>query len=105
MIFDEGAGAEKDSSASAIAAAGMLALTQHLPGDDEDRERYHHAAVEIIETLSTDYMSTSPDEDGILLHGVWDRPRGRGVDGFCIWGDYFYTEALMRLRTAWTPYW
>ena len=105
MIFDEGAGEHKDSSAAAIAAAGMLALTRQLPSDDDDRERYHRAAREITKTLATEYVSTSPDEDGILLHGVWDRPSGRGVDEFCIWGDYFYTEALMRLHTAWTPYW
>jgi unsaturated chondroitin disaccharide hydrolase len=29
----------------------------------------------------------------------------RSVSMSCIWGDYFYLEALMRLRHAWQPYW
>lgn len=105
MIFDEGADAEKDSSAAAIAAAGMLALSQQLPSDEVDRERYDRAARKITTALATDYVSTSAGEDGILLHGVWDRPGGRGVEECCIWGDYFYTEALTRLQKDWTPYW
>jgi unsaturated chondroitin disaccharide hydrolase len=32
-------------------------------------------------------------------------PNGAGVDEACIWGDYFYLEALMRLRNVWSPYW
>jgi hypothetical protein len=33
-----------------------------------------------------------------LLHGVYHMPNKAGVDEACIWGDYFYLEALMRLR-------
>ena len=28
-----------------------------------------------------------------------------GVDECNIWGDYFYMEALMRLKKDWNPYW
>jgi len=36
---------------------------------------------------------------------VYHWPNGVGVDECCIWGDYFYLEALMRLRDPWRPYW
>jgi unsaturated chondroitin disaccharide hydrolase len=103
--FDERAGQEKDSSASAIAAAGMIALSEQLSCGDSDGARYHDAARRILETLSTDYFGGEPREGGILLHAVGHRPAGRGVDEYCIWGDYFYTEGLMRLVPSWTPYW
>jgi unsaturated chondroitin disaccharide hydrolase len=32
-------------------------------------------------------------------------PNKAGVDEACIWGDYFFLEALMRLRHVWSPYW
>ncbi len=105
LIFAHPTDAEKDSSAAAIAAAGLLELGQHLSPEDEDRTRYHAAARQIIHTLSTHYLSQAPHDAGILRHGVCHRPAHCGVDEFCIWGDYFYTEALMRLYTTWTPYW
>jgi unsaturated chondroitin disaccharide hydrolase len=32
-------------------------------------------------------------------------PNRVGVDESCIWGDYFYFEALVRLSRVWRPYW
>jgi unsaturated chondroitin disaccharide hydrolase len=32
-------------------------------------------------------------------------PNGVGVDEACIWGDYFFLEALVRLTRPWEPYW
>ena len=44
-------------------------------------------------------------DNGILLHSVYSKPDNRGVDECCIWGDYFFTEALARIYMAWVPYW
>ena len=54
------------------------------------------------------YAPADPeDSDALLLHGVYDFPKGVGVDEGNLWGDYFYLEALTRrtLGAAWRPYW
>ena len=56
-------------------------------------------------TLATKYASTDPDEDGILRQGVCHRPLGLGVNECCLWGDYFYLEALVRQDAFWSSFW
>ena len=46
-----------------------------------------------------------PGADGLLLHGVYSKPDGRGVDECTIWGDYYYMEALFRLLYGGCGYW
>lgn len=44
--------------------------------------------------------------DCLLLHSVYDKNSGNGVDEGNLWGDYFYAEALLRrARPEWVPYW
>jgi unsaturated chondroitin disaccharide hydrolase len=40
-----------------------------------------------------------------LLHAVYGKPNGIGVDECNIWGDYYYFEALVRLMKDWKLYW
>ena len=42
---------------------------------------------------------------GLLLHGVYSKPDGIGVDECMIWGDYYYMEALFRLLYGTCAYW
>jgi hypothetical protein len=51
--------------------------------------------------LTTD----SPKANGVLKHAVYHMPNRVGVDESCIWGDYFYFEALVRMARVWRPYW
>lgn len=95
----------RDSSAAAIAACGLLELAGALPLSDPGRERHAAAAVRMLMALDQAYLTPLQGSNGILAHGVYHWPNGVGVDECCIWGDYFYLEALMRLRNAWRPYW
>lgn len=95
---------QRDSSAAAIAACGLLELAQWAPGDRQ--AHYRTAAVRIIESLSSAYASRPGDPgNGLLKHGVYHMPKWIGVDEYCIWGDYFYLEALVRLTRNWVPFW
>jgi len=96
----------RDSSAAAIAACGLLELTEHLPPTDPDREAYQGAAVAIVKSLA-EFYANAPDAagTGIVRHAVYHMPNRIGVDESCIWGDYFYLEALMRLTRVWETYW
>lgn len=105
LIFTEG-GEERDSSAAAIAACGLLEISKHLPLSDEAKPVYENAALLIIRSLAENYTAFGlENSNGILRHAVYNKPRDEGVDECNIWGDYFYFEALVRLVKDWKLYW
>jgi unsaturated chondroitin disaccharide hydrolase len=105
LIFTEGP-EERDSSAAAVAACGLLELAASLPLLDPLRAEYEHAAAGIVMTLAEHYANQDAAPGaGLLRHAVYHKPNRIGVDESCIWGDYFYLEALVRLTRIWEPYW
>lgn len=102
MIFTDGSDEERDSSAGAIAVCGLIELAK-ATGDDD----YQRAADEILDSLMDNYASTDPaGSNCLLLHGVYAKRGGRGIDEGNLWGDYYYLEALLRReRPDWLPYW
>ena len=92
-----------DSSASAIAAQGLLRLGRHL-----NDERYTQAGLTIARTLLGEpYLATDPNHQGLLLHAVYHRPNnwdnippGRKVPcgESCMWGDYHLLELCVYLQ-------
>src|SRR5205823_13630021 len=59
-----------DSSASAIAAQGLLRLGRYL-----NDARYTAAGLTIARRLLSDnYLATSADHQGLLIHSVYHRP-------------------------------
>lgn len=106
LVFGDGSDHPRDSSAAAIAACGLLEIASLLPDDDDDRDRYREAAERIVGSLARSYTGASVGSNALLLHGVAHWPNSAGVDEGTLWGDYFYLEALTRLRNpTWTPYW
>lgn len=96
---------ERDSSAAAIAACGLLEIAEAIPQTTEGRD-YERAARTIIAALA-DHCLAAVDApgNGVLQHAVYHMPNRIGIDESCIWGDYFFLEALVRLSHRWTPYW
>lgn len=103
--FTTGSDEPRDSSASAIAACGMIEMAENLP-DGEERDKYLGAAFDMLASLIKNY-SVKPEDgvDGFILHGTGSKPHGMGVDECNIWGDYYYMEALTRLIKKWEMYW
>ncbi|XEC96761.1 glycoside hydrolase family 88 protein [Paenibacillus tarimensis] len=95
---------KRDSSASAIAAAGMLEIAEWLDQNDPDREVILDAVHRSMTSLVQNYSSKG-DEEGLLKHGSYSVRAGVSPDDFVIWGDYFYLEALMRLEKGIPGYW
>jgi unsaturated chondroitin disaccharide hydrolase len=106
LIFSDDSGEERDSSAAAIAVCGLQEMARWLP-EGAQRQHYQEAAGRILGSLVTDYTpSAESGSNALLLHSVYDMPKSIGVDEGCLWGDYFYMEALMRsLKPDWHLYW
>ena len=69
-----------------------------LVGDKDTSARYRAAALRILDTLTSDaFLAASrPGWEGILLHGVYHRNKGLGVDESVMWGEHYFVEALVR---------
>lgn len=101
-----------DSSASAIAAQGLLRLG-HILGPRG--KRYFDAGLTVAHTLfGPQYLSDRAEHEGLLLHAIYHRPNGWdyvSIPGLvphgesCLWGDYHLAElALLVNRLAGNSY-
>jgi unsaturated chondroitin disaccharide hydrolase len=105
LDFTEG-DEERDSSAAAIAVCAMLEMAKHLPLMNTYKSVYENAALHILKSLTDNYTAKrDPRSNGVLLHAVYGKPQQNGVDECCIWGDYYYFEALVRVNKDWQLYW
>jgi unsaturated chondroitin disaccharide hydrolase len=88
--------APRDSSAAAVAASGLIQLST-LETDTARAQAYRSAAQDTLAALtSASYASTGTAM--ILDHGVLNYWTSSTRDCSLSFGDYFYFEALMRLR-------
>jgi unsaturated chondroitin disaccharide hydrolase len=106
LVYGDGSDAPRDSSAAAIAVCGLLELAG-AETDAARAARYEEASRDILLSLIAAYTpATAAESDPLLLHGVYDLPKGLGVDEGTLWGDYFYLEGLMRhVNRHWKQYW
>ena len=91
--------AARDSSAAAIAALGMLELSE-LVTDSADSDRYYLAAKGTLDSLLSDAYFAGDSSDALLLHGTGNHndPRNPEIDVGLIYGDFFLVEALYRYQ-------
>ncbi len=87
--------AERDASAAAIAASGLVDLARTTSGST--RARYRSAAQRIMSSLATDYLAPE-SSDGILVHAVGSRPQNSEVDVGLVYADYYFVEAIARMK-------
>jgi unsaturated chondroitin disaccharide hydrolase len=95
-------GQPRDSSAAAIAAAGLVDLASQEP-DPGRAQTYLGGARDILASLSTRaYLAQGTTNQAILLHGTQNKP-ARNFDTGLFFGDYFLIQALQRYNTSSTP--
>lgn len=106
LIFGDGSGHSRDSSATATAVCGIHEVLKHLPEVDSDKLTYKYAMHAMLRSLIDNYANREikPGRP-LLLHGVYSWHSGKGVDEGNIWGDYYYLEALIRFYKDWELYW
>ncbi len=83
-----------DTSAAAIAAAGLLRLCRHV-ADPMKGHFYWSTAIHILRGLCSKYLaSADPNWEGVLKGAVYHIHKGLGVDESAMWGEYYFVEAL-----------
>lgn len=84
----------EDDTAAAIAACGMLELEQHV--QSEEKFFFHEAAVNLLTVLSEKRCDWSADTDNILTHcSACYHEENHNYS--IIYGDYYFTEAILKL--------
>jgi unsaturated chondroitin disaccharide hydrolase len=91
-------GAQKDTSAGAIAASGLLDLSRQTKSPELAR-KYEATALAMLDALmSPEYLaSETPGWEGILKHGVYHTAKNLGVDESVMWGEFFFVEGLTKV--------
>lgn len=101
MVFSDGSGEERDSSAAAIAICGILEMNKSF-----QNKKYVDIAMKMLKSLSDKYnLCRDESSNAILSDAMYSKPHGHKAEAN-IWGDYFYMEALMRvINPDWVVYW
>jgi unsaturated chondroitin disaccharide hydrolase len=86
---------ERDASAAAIAASGLLDLARRTGSSSS--ARYRRVAEKILVSLARDFTA-GPESAAVLQHSVGGRPQNVEVDVGLVYADYYYVEALLRLK-------
>lgn len=89
--------APRDASAAALMASALLELSTYSP---TNRDRYRQNAQAILQSLSSPaYQAAVGTNNGfILMHSTGSKPDGSEVDKPLNYADYYFLEALLRLR-------
>ncbi|MDL2311761.1 glycoside hydrolase family 88 protein [Bacteroidales bacterium OttesenSCG-928-B11] len=98
--FDDPAipNAPRDASAAAIIASALIEMSQLL--NNSEGEEYLRFAIQILTSLSSpEYLAEiGTNNYFILKHGTGNKPQNGEVDAPLSYADYYYVEALLRLK-------
>lgn len=83
-----------DTTAGAIAASGMIEISKHVP--EYEKKTYFSSALKILRALEKEHCSWSDATDSILQNG--SEAYSGGIHKSIIYGDFFFIEAIMKLK-------
>lgn len=90
--------AKRDASAAAVMASALIELSQLDPS--ELAPQWLALAEQQLRTLSSPaYLAEEGQQGGFIIkHGVGHHQAGAEIDVPLTYGDYYYVEALMRMK-------
>ena len=94
MDDSRGIAAPKDASAACVVASALLELCQYV----KDGDRYRDAAIQMLRDLSTARYQSRDKNVSFLMHSTGHHPAGSEIDASIVYADYYYLEALLRLK-------
>ena len=83
-----------DSTAGAIAACGIIEIAKNVP--EFEKDMYLSAAIKTLKALDAEFCDYSDSEDSIVLKGTGMYAHAHHIP--LVYADYFYTEAILKLR-------
>jgi len=93
---------KKDSTAGAIAACGLIEIAKYV--GEFEVELYMGAAFKILKALDEKCGCWEEDEEALLKHGMIAYHNDLGQVPI-IYGDYFFIEAILKLRGKYEVFW
>lgn len=85
-----------DSTAGACAACGLLEIAKHV--SEYEKPLYEKSALLMLQAMEDKFCNWNVDEDGILTMGKVAYHEDKDPQQVSIiYGDYFFTEAILRL--------
>ncbi|AXY73605.1 glucuronyl hydrolase [Paraflavitalea soli] len=89
--------APRDASAAAVTASALLELCTFVT-DTAKANLYRTKAIAMLAALSSDKYQSREQNNAMLLHSTGHLPNGGEIDASIIYADYYYMEALLRLK-------
>ena len=98
--FDDPRGlkAPKDASAACIVADALLELADYVQG--EKGAYYRQEAIQMLADLSSSKYLSGKENVAFLKHSTGHHPAGSEIDASIIYADYYYLEALLKIKNA-----
>lgn len=87
----------KDASAACCAASGMLEIWKVLGNNGQGKD-FRDMAVRLLEALTKECACFDDQTQAIIRYGTVSYPHNRHVNVPIIYGDFFYVEALSKLK-------
>lgn len=87
-----------DSTAGMITACGLLELAGHV--GEQEKSLYTKAAIRILRACDAKFSNWDPEMDSIVDGGTffYHDPSGENTEVPIIYGDYYFIEAILRLK-------
>ncbi|MNK15566.1 Unsaturated chondroitin disaccharide hydrolase [compost metagenome] len=89
--------APKDASAAGVVASALLELST-LVTDQTKAKHYRQMAEKMLVSLSSDKYQSRAKNSAFITHVTGHKPNGTEIDTSINYGDYYYIEALVRLK-------
>lgn len=87
----------RDASAAAIVASALIELSGYVE-DEKLAEEYFSKGESMVKELSSERYQSRRLNSSFLLHSTGHFPNGGEIDASIIYADYYYLEALLRLK-------
>ena len=84
-----------DSTAGAIAACGLLEIAMHVP--QYEKTLYLNGAIKLLKAMEKEWCNWEESEDSILQNGTVCYGKAPMP---IIYGDYYFAEAILKLKGA-----
>ena len=87
-----------DSTAGMITACGLLEIASHV--EENEARFYTEAAYRILRACDAKFANWDPEKDSIFTGGTffYHDPTGENTELPIIYADYFFIEAVLRLK-------